>query len=58
MDRIGTGPQRGLDDRVAAQVRLGRRRSAERHGDVDGVDVERVGIGLGVHADGADPESA
>ena len=45
-----------LDDRVAAQVRLGRRRAAERDGDVDRVDVERVAVGFGVDADRGDAQ--
>ena len=57
MDRIGTRADRGGDDRVAAQVRLGRRRPAERDRHVDRIDVQCVGVGLGVHADGLDAET-
>jgi hypothetical protein len=57
VDRVGTGAQRRGDDRIAAQVRLRRRRATDRHGHVDRVDVERVAVGLGVHADGVDAEA-
>ncbi len=54
VDRLAPVVERDLDDRIGAQVRLGRGRSAERHGDVDGVDVHRVGVRLGVDADRRD----
>ena len=37
-----------------AQVRLGRRRSAERYSDVDRIDMQRIAVGLGVDADRRD----
>ncbi len=39
MDRVGAGCQRRGDDGVAAQVRLGRCRTAESDGDIDRIDV-------------------
>ena len=58
MHGVGPGTLGGVDDRVGPQVRLGRRGTAERHGDV-GVAHERlVGVGIRVHGDGGDTEVA
>src|SRR5262249_36976511 len=43
-----------LDDAVAAQVRIARRRSADAHRLVGELDVACVAIGLGEHRDGGD----
>jgi hypothetical protein len=56
VDGVGAGALCCLDDRVAAQVALGRGRAAEPDGLVADLDVQRVGVDVGVHGDGADAE--
>ena len=58
MDRLRAGLPRDFDDRIAAQVRILRPRPADRPGLVGQAHVLRVGIGFGVHRDGADAELA
>jgi hypothetical protein len=56
MDRLGAGPPRDLDDRVAAKVALGCRRPAERVGLVGVRDVAGTAIGIGIDGHRADLE--
>jgi hypothetical protein len=56
VDRIGTRCLRSSDDRIAAQVRLGCGLAAECHCDVNTVDVQRVGVRLGVHPNSSNTE--
>ena len=56
MDRVGTGIDRGLDDRLAAQIAVRRRRPAQGHGDRGHGDVQRATIGVGVDRDRLDAE--
>ncbi len=49
---------RRCDDGVDVQVRLRRRGATEGDGEVDRVDVERAGVGLGVDADRVDAHPA
>ena len=58
VDRVASGVERGLEHSVPTEVRLGRARPTERHGEVDRVDVQRVAVGLGVHADRLDAHLA
>src|SRR5262249_39276818 len=58
MHGLRAGRLRGLDDALGAQVTLLRRRRPDVHGLVAGLHVLRVGVGVGVHGDGADTELA
>ena len=58
VDRLGAGLERGLDDRVGAEVALRRGRRTEAHRRVGGLDMGRIGIGVGVDRDGLDAEIA
>ena len=52
MDQSGSGLHRGVDDRVPAQVRLGRRRRAYPESFVGAAHVRRFGVSVGVHRHG------
>ena len=56
MDRVRAGAEGGIEDQVRAQVGVGARRSGQPHRGVGLRDVRRVGVGIGEHRDGADPE--
>ena len=58
MHRVGTGPQRGRDHEVAAQVSVGRRGARQPHRPVRLPHVQRVSIGIGIHRNGFDAERA
>ena len=58
MDCLGAAAQRHLDDCVAAQVGIGRARSADRMGDVGLAHVLRGRVGFRVDGDGPDAEAA
>ena len=51
MDRLGAGRPRGLDDRVDAEVALGRRRAGRSGPRVGQPDVQGVGVGVAVDGD-------
>ena len=50
MDGVATLRQRSLEHGIDMEIRFNRRCSAQRNGDIDDIDVERVRVGLGVHA--------
>ena len=50
------GALRGLEDDVAAQIAFLRPRPADVHGLVAGGDMRGVGIGIGIHRHGANPQ--
>ena len=56
MDGVGAGGECRGDHGVTAEVRLGGCRSTEGDRHVDGIDVQRPSVGLGVHTDGVDAE--
>ena len=58
VDRAGSGLPCSLDDLPAVEVGLGCRRRADLHGHVGCGNVRRVGVGLGVDGDGAQPHLA
>ena len=51
MDRLGAGRQGGVDDRIDAQVALGRRRRSEADRGIRHRDMHRVGVGVAVDGD-------
>jgi hypothetical protein len=58
VDGLGTGCLCCGDDLVDTQIGFGGLGRAEVYGDVGGFDVCGLGVGVGVHGDGADAESA
>ncbi|MCW0416072.1 hypothetical protein NB689_001826 [Xanthomonas sacchari] len=58
MDGLRAAALRGLEDALAAQVALARRRGADVHGLVGQAHVARVAVGIGVHGHGGDAELA
>jgi hypothetical protein len=58
VDGARAGIARGLQDGVGAQVAGARLGAADVHGLVAGGDVAGVGVGVGIHRDGADAHAA
>ena len=56
MYRLGAAAARGLDDRRDVEIAVARRRRPDRPGLVGQLDMQRVGIGLGIDRDRRDPE--
>jgi hypothetical protein len=57
MDRFCARAFRSVEDHVAAQITLGRARTADMHGFVGLDHVLRVRVGIGIDGDGGDAES-
>ena len=57
MDRLRTGGLGGGDDLVDDEVGLVRGSRAEVHGDIGCQGVGGLGVGIGVHGDGADAQA-
>ena len=58
MDRLGAGRQRRRDDLVAAQIAFADRRGADMHRLVGHLDMQRLGVGVGIDGDGAHAQPA
>ena len=58
VDRLRARPLRGADDRLAAEVALGRRTGPDRVRLVGVVDERQLAVSLGVDGDGGDPHLA
>ncbi len=54
MDGVAAALERGADDCITAEIRLGRRRATDGDGDIDGLGVDAVAIAVGVDPDGGD----
>jgi hypothetical protein len=57
MDGVRAGLLAGRDDPVDHQVALRRGGRADQHRLVGHLDMQRIGVGLGMHGDGADAEA-
>ncbi len=48
------GAARGFEDHIAAQITVLRARAADVHGFIAGRDMRGIGVGVGIHRNGAD----